>query len=61
MVNSITFTTRPLMTREWPFNKAQNLILNLAMGGGWGGAKGLDESITSQKFVIDYVRVYSKE
>jgi len=31
------------------------------MGGGWGGAKGLDESITSQKFMIDYVRVYSKE
>ena len=47
--------------KEWPFNKAQNLILNLAMGGGWGGAKGLDESITSQKFIIDYVRVYSKE
>jgi hypothetical protein len=61
MVNSITFTTRPANDKEWPFNKAQNLILNLAMGGGWGGAKGLDESITSQKFIIDYVRVYSKE
>ncbi len=47
--------------KEWPFNQPQNLILNLAMGGGWGGAKGLDESITSQKFIIDYVRVYSKE
>lgn len=44
--------------REWPFNKPQNIILNLAMGGGWGGAKGLDESITSQQFIIDYVRVY---
>ena len=21
----------------WPFDKPQNLILNLAMGGGWGG------------------------
>lgn len=47
--------------KEWPFDKPQNLILNLAMGGGWGGAKGMDESVTSQKFVIDYVRVYSKE
>jgi beta-glucanase (GH16 family) len=47
--------------KEWPFNNAQNLILNLAMGGGWGGAKGLDASITSQKFIIDYVRVYSKD
>lgn len=42
----------------WPFNKPQNLILNLAMGGGWGGAKGVDPELKSQKFIIDYVRVY---
>lgn len=45
----------------WPFNKPQNLILNLAMGGGWGGAQGMDESITEQNFIIDYVRVYELE
>ena len=43
---------------SWPFNKPQNIILNLAMGGGWGGAQGMDESVTSQKFIIDYVRIY---
>jgi len=43
---------------EWPFNKAQNIILNLAIGGGWGGAKGIDESLESQQYIIDYVRVY---
>jgi beta-glucanase (GH16 family) len=42
----------------WPFNKPQNLILNLAMGGGWGGAKGMDPEMRSAKFIIDYVRVY---
>jgi beta-glucanase (GH16 family) len=42
----------------WPFSKPQNLILNLAMGGGWGGAKGMDPDIKSAKFIIDYVRVY---
>ena len=42
----------------WPFSKPQNIILNLAMGGGWGGAQGMDESVTSQKMVVDYVRVY---
>lgn len=42
---------------EWPFAQPQNIILNLAMGGGWGGAMGMDESLTSQKFVVDYVRV----
>lgn len=42
----------------WPFNKPQNLILNLAMGGGWGGAKGMDPEMKSAKFILDYVRVY---
>lgn len=42
----------------WPFNKPQNLILNLAMCGGWGGAKGMDPEMKSSKFIIDYVRVY---
>ena len=43
---------------SWPFNKPQNLILNLAMGGGWGGARGMNENITTQELIIDYVRVY---
>ena len=43
---------------EWPFNDPQNIILNLAMGGGMGGE--IDPSIESQQFVIDYVRVYEK-
>lgn len=43
---------------SWPFSKPQNIILNLAMGGGWGGYYGIDESATSQKMIIDYVRVY---
>lgn len=46
--------------REWPFAEPQNIILNLAMGGGWGGAQGMDTTITSQKFLIDYVRVFQK-
>ncbi|MBC8457339.1 MAG: family 16 glycosylhydrolase [Deltaproteobacteria bacterium] len=43
---------------SWPYDKPQNIILNLAMGGGWGGAQGMDEDMTSQQFIIDYVRVY---
>jgi beta-glucanase (GH16 family) len=43
---------------SWPFDKPQNLVVNLAMGGGWGGYYGIDESITSLKLIIDYVRVY---
>lgn len=44
--------------KEWPFNEPQNIILNLAMGGGWGGAQGMDPNVESQKLIIDYVRVY---
>lgn len=43
---------------SWPYNNPQNIILNLAIGGGWGGAKGVDPLLTSQQFIIDYVRVY---
>ncbi len=47
-------------TLTWPFNEPQNIILNLAMGGGWGGAQGMDETVTSQQIVVDYVRVYEQ-
>ena len=42
----------------WPFDKPQNIILNLAMGGGWGGAMGMDDTYNAQKVIIDYVRVF---
>ncbi len=45
----------------WPFDKEEYLILNLAIGGAWGGQKGIDESIFPQRFCIDYVRVYEKK
>jgi len=44
--------------KEWPFDQPQNIILNLAIGGGWGGAMGMDSTATSQQFILDYVRVY---
>ena len=46
---------------EWPFNQPQNLIINLAIGGGWGGAKGVDSSYTSHQYSLDYNRVYEKQ
>ena len=43
---------------EWPFDKPFHLILNLAFGGNWGGAKGVDMNALPATFEIDYVRVY---
>lgn len=44
--------------KQWPFDKPFHLILNIAVGGGWGGAQGVDESIWPQRMEVDYVRVY---
>jgi beta-glucanase (GH16 family) len=42
----------------WPFDNDFYLILNAAIGGSWGGQKGIDDKIFPQKYFIDYVRVY---
>lgn len=44
----------------WPFNKPFYLILNLAWGGDWGGAMGVDESALPATMQVDYVRVFQK-
>ena len=43
---------------EWPYFQPQNIIINLAVGGGWGGAKGVDPKWKNHQFLLDYVRVY---
>jgi len=45
----------------WPFNAPFYLKLNLAWGGNWGGAQGVDESALPATYEIDYVRVYQKK
>lgn len=40
----------------WPYDKQYFLILNLAIGGNWGGE--IDPTIFPAEMVIDYVRVY---
>jgi len=42
----------------WPFDKPYFIILNLAIGGMWGGKEGIDDTIFPQKYYIDYVRFY---
>ena len=42
----------------WPFDAPQYLILNVAVGGTWGGKKGIDDAIFPVRMEVDYVRVY---
>lgn len=45
----------------WPFNAPFYLKLNLAWGGNWGGAQGVDETALPATYEIDYVRVFQKK
>lgn len=40
----------------WPFTRPFQLILNLAVGGDWGGQKGIDDRALPQRMTVDYVR-----
>lgn len=45
---------------EWPFDCPFHLLLNVAVGGNWGGARGVDNRVFPQAMQVDYVRVYQK-
>jgi beta-glucanase (GH16 family) len=44
--------------KYWPFDQEFYLILNVAVGGNWGGQKGVDETVFPATMLVDYVRVY---
>jgi len=46
---------------HWPFDQKFHLLLNIAIGGNWGGAAGIDDDIFPQEMVIEYVRVYQAD
>ena len=43
---------------EWPYNHPMFLILNIAIGGDWGGQQGVNDAIFPVSMEVDYVRVY---
>jgi beta-glucanase (GH16 family) len=54
-----TFVNQHKTVDEWPYDQRFHIILNLAVGGNWGGTKGVDESIWPRRMEVDYVRVYA--
>jgi beta-glucanase (GH16 family) len=46
------------VSATWPFDHPFYLILNIAIGGSWGGQKGVNEAVFPQRMEIDYVRVF---
>lgn len=44
--------------KVWPFDKRFHLLMNIAVGGDWGGQKGVDDDSFPARMQVDYVRVY---
>lgn len=42
----------------WPFDQRFHFLLNVAVGGNWGGKEGVDESVFPAAMQVDYVRAY---
>lgn len=53
-----TFANTNKNTDDWPFDHPFYLILNIAIGGDWGGKYGVANDIFPNQMEIDYVRVY---
>lgn len=53
-----TFVNEGKGYASWPFDKRFHLLINLAVGGNWGGAQGVDDTVFPASFMIDYVRFY---
>lgn len=53
-------TTQLQDSGDWPFNDNFYFILNLAIGGNWGGVQGVDDSMFDVPvlYQVDYIRVY---
>lgn len=56
-----TFNNEHTSYEAWPFDNPMYLLLNIAVGGSWGGQQGIDETIWPQRMMIDYVKVWQKK
>ncbi|CAH0998865.1 Beta-glucanase [Neolewinella maritima] len=58
--DQLVFTFDPEQRTEavWPFDQPFYIILNVAVGGNFGGPE-VDDTVFPQEFVVDYVRVYA--
>ena len=56
----LSYDNRGLGRDDWPYDDPFYIIFNLAWGGDWGGAQGVDESALPATMEVDYVRVFQK-
>ena len=56
-----TFQNSKKGFEDWSFDQNFHLLLNVAVGGNWGGKNGVDDSIFPAAMKVDYVRMFQKE
>ena len=56
-----TFENEHTGTAAWPFDQPEFIILNVAIGGSWGGLEGIDDSLFPHRMLLDWVRVYQRQ
>ncbi|MDY6302448.1 MAG: family 16 glycosylhydrolase [Bacteroidales bacterium] len=57
----LSYDNRGLGRDDWPYDDPFYVIFNLAWGGDWGGAQGVDEAALPVTMEVDYVRVFQKK
>lgn len=63
--NEVVYTQAKADTDEtvdmWPWDQPFYLIMNIAVGGGWGGTWGIDTEMFPKRMEVKYVRYYQKD
>lgn len=57
-VHVFKFANEGAGSATWPFDQRFFLLLNIAVGGFWGGIEGVDAAAFPARMEVDYVRVY---
>jgi len=57
----LSYNNRGIGRDDWPYDDPFYVILNLAWGGSWGGAQGVDIGALPATMEVDYVRVFQKK
>ena len=53
-----TFINPGTGSNQWPFDQPFHLLMNIAIGGSWGGSQGVDGQVCPATMEVDYVHFY---
>jgi len=57
-VQIFTFVNPETGSDQWPFDQKFHALINLAIGGTWGGSQGIDPNLCPATMQVDYIRFY---